>query len=213
MKDMRLTSTAAIAALMLVGGCGTLPESQERMENWINYTSYPAENVAYAPVYYSKVQPRAHYDWYYDASSGYYYSPGRRYESSSRYYYAPRTTYYEAPSAQVRSDSFGMVDRIEVIRRGDGNNIAGTLIGGIVGGVIGHQIGSGVGNTAATIAGVAGGAVVGHELQRRARDDEVFRVTVRLDNGAFHTVVVDGLVDLRTGDRVRFEGDRLYRVS
>ena len=104
-----------------------------------------------------------------------------------------------------------MVERIEVVRRGDGSEVAGTIIGGIVGGVIGNQIGSGSGNTAATIAGAAGGAAVGHELGRRASDDEAFRVTVRLDDGAYHTLMLDRVSDLRTGDRVRIEGNTIYR--
>src|SRR5262245_17306025 len=52
--------------------------------------------------------------------------------------------------SQTQGANFGVVDRIEVVRKGDSNNIAGTVIGGIVGGLIGHQIGSGRGNTAAT---------------------------------------------------------------
>ncbi len=106
----------------------------------------------------------------------------------------------------------GIVDQIEVIRRGDGNNVAGTVIGGIVGGLIGHQIGGGSGQTAATIAGAAGGAVAGNQIEKRSRrTDETFRVTVRLDNGGIQTVTQNDIGDLRTGDRVRLQGDRVYR--
>src|SRR4051812_29173493 len=59
----------------------------------------------------------------------------------------------------------GVVDRIEVVRKGDSRNIAGTVIGGIAGGLIGHQIGGGSGNTAATIVGAAGGALAGNQVQ------------------------------------------------
>ena len=70
---------------------------------------------------------------------------------------APQQQY---PSQGYPSQSFnvGTVDRIEVINRGDANNIAGTVIGGVVGGIIGHQFGSGTGRSVATIAGAAGGA-------------------------------------------------------
>jgi outer membrane lipoprotein SlyB len=116
------------------------------------------------------------------------------------------------PRAQPQSAArLGVVDRIEVIRKGDGSNVAGTVIGGIVGGLIGHQIGSGSGNTAATIAGAAGGAVAGHEIQRRSRGpNEAFRVSVRMDDGSFRTVVQDNITDLRPGDRVRIQGGFIY---
>jgi outer membrane lipoprotein SlyB len=131
------------------------------------------------------------------------------------------TTYDTRPSYEYQSQrrtqnqlhAYGVVDRIEVINKGAASNAAGTVIGGIVGGLIGHQIGSGSGNTAATILGAAGGAVAGHEIQRRSRGpNETFRVTVRLDSGDFYVVTQDNISDLRPGDRVRLEGNRIYRV-
>jgi outer membrane lipoprotein SlyB len=107
----------------------------------------------------------------------------------------------------------GVVDRIEVVRKGDTNNIAGTIIGGIAGGLIGHQIGGGSGQTAATIVGGVGGAVAGNEVQKRGRGaNETFRVTVRYNNGATETIRQDDIADLRTGDRVRVDGGRIYRL-
>lgn len=107
----------------------------------------------------------------------------------------------------------GVVDRIEVIRKGDGGNVAGTVIGGIIGGLIGHQIGHGSGQTAATIVGAAGGAVAGNQIQQRSRGaNETFRVTVRMDSGVFETVTQDNITDLRSGDRVRVAGGRVYRL-
>ena len=105
----------------------------------------------------------------------------------------------------------GVVDRIEVIRRGDGNNVAGTVIGAIVGGLIGSQIGSGSGQTAATVAGAIGGAVAGNQIEKRKRqNDETFRISVRMDNGSYQTIVQEDVRDLRAGDRVRVEGGRIY---
>ena len=121
----------------------------------------------------------------------------------------------ETPSRSYNSPSYsqGVVDRIEVIRKGDSNNIAGTIIGGIAGGLIGHQIGGGSGQTAATIIGGVGGAVAGNQVQQRTRGaNETFRVTVRFDNGATQTVNQDEISDMRTGDRVRIEGGRIYRM-
>jgi uncharacterized protein YcfJ len=114
--------------------------------------------------------------------------------------------------SQNKSAYIGTVDRIEVISRKDPNNIAGTVIGGIVGGLIGHQIGGGSGNTVATIAGAAGGAYAGNQIEQRKRlDHETFRVTVRMDNGAYQTVTQDNIMDLRTGDRVRVDGNNISR--
>jgi len=123
----------------------------------------------------------------------------------------PTQTY---PAAQApQAYNMGYVDRIEVVNKGDTNNVAGTVIGGIIGGLIGHQIGSGSGNTAATVAGAAGGAIAGHEIQKRRRTaTETFRVTVRLDNGSYQTVTQENIMDLRPGDRVRLDGNNIYRV-
>lgn len=143
------------------------------------------------------------------ASDPYYSSPAPVYQGQG---YPPQGYPYP-PAPQGQYSYYGVVDRIEVVRQGDANNIAGTIIGGIVGGLIGHQIGSGSGNTAATIAGAAGGAYVGNQAQARSRGpNEAFRVTVRMDDGSFRTVTQQNITDLRTGDRVRVEGDFVYRV-
>ena len=205
MKHLYLRSATALAVVASMAGCVTPAlDAQDTAE-------FKAEKDTVtwwrAPAPAREV---ASYDgpWYYDARTGYYYSRPY-YDAPPRYYHEPRA-YYDEPRAYP-SASAGVVERIELVRRGDGNAVAGTIIGGIVGGVIGNQIGSGSGNTAATIAGAAGGAVVGHEVGRRARSDEAFRVTVLLDNGSYQTVMLDRVVDLRTGDRVRLEGNTLYR--
>ena len=125
-------------------------------------------------------------------------------------YYAPQP--YASPPPP--SDRAGVVDRIEVVRKGDGNNVAGTVIGGIVGGLIGHQLGGGRGQTATTVLGAAGGAVAGNRIEEHSRrENETFRITVRLDDGAYQTVMQEDIRDLRSGDRVRLEGDRVYRYN
>jgi outer membrane lipoprotein SlyB len=127
------------------------------------------------------------------------------YQSQSSEQYPDRG--YQTQSAYV-----GTVDRIEVVAKKDPNNIAGTVIGGIIGGLIGHQIGGGTGNTVATIAGAAGGAYAGNQVQSRKRaDHETFRVTVRMDNGGYQTVTQENIMDLRTGDRVRVDGNNISR--
>jgi outer membrane lipoprotein SlyB len=62
-------------------------------------------------------------------------------------------------------------------------------------------------------ANVVGGAVAGSEVQKRARGaNETFRVTVRYENGATEVIRQDDIRDLRTGDRVRVDGGRIYRL-
>ena len=121
--------------------------------------------------------------------------------------YQSQSTQYPAQGTYT-----GTVEQIEVIAKKDPNNIAGTIIGGIIGGLIGHQIGGGSGNTVATIAGAAGGAYAGNQIQQRKRaDHETFRVTVRMDNGNFQTITTEHITDLRTGDRVRVDGNNITR--
>jgi outer membrane lipoprotein SlyB len=127
--------------------------------------------------------------------------PAQNYPAQSQNYPAQSQSYYT-----------GTVDRIEVVGKKDPNNIAGTVIGGIIGGLIGHQVGGGTGNTVATIAGAAGGAYAGNQVQSRKRlDHETFRVTVRMDNGSYQTVTQENITDLRTGDRVRVDGNNISR--
>lgn len=121
--------------------------------------------------------------------------------------------YRPAPAYAPRMQ-YGVIENIEVFRNdGSGPVGVGAIIGGIAGGVIGHQFGSGSGNTAATIAGAVGGAVVGNEVERQKRiEGSRYRITVRLDSGGL--VQLDNAHDLnlRVGDRVRVEANRVYRM-
>lgn len=119
--------------------------------------------------------------------------------------------YFQPQPAPVAGT--GVVDRIEVVDKGSSSDVAGTVIGGIIGGLVGHQIGGGSGQTAATVIGAAGGAVAGNEIARRSRrPNETFRVTVRMDGGGDQVLTQDDISNLRTGDRVRIENGRIYRM-
>lgn len=113
--------------------------------------------------------------------------------------------------------AYGVVDAIEIVRGSNdgigGSGIgAGTVIGGVVGGVLGHQIGGGTGKDVATVAGVVGGAVVGHQIEKRnQQQQDAYRIRVRLENGGYQTVTQQSIGDLRVGDRVRIENDRISR--
>lgn len=119
---------------------------------------------------------------------------------------------YPAQGYPSQSSYVGTVDRMELIGKSDPNNIAGVVIGGIIGGLIGHQIGGGTGQTVATVAGAAGGAYAGSQIeQRRRAPNESFRVTVRMDDGTYRTITEDNITDLRTGDKVRVDGNTISR--
>lgn len=108
---------------------------------------------------------------------------------------------------------YGTIETIEIYRTSDNQPVnAGTVLGGVAGGVIGHQIGSGRGKTAATIVGAIGGAAVGNEIEKRQVQESRYRITVRLDSGSALVVEDTREVNLRVGDRVRVEGNRIYRT-
>lgn len=106
--------------------------------------------------------------------------------------------------------TYGVIDAIETTR-GSGDIGAGAVIGGVVGGVLGHQIGGGTGQDVATVAGVVGGAVAGHQIEKSGKQQDAYRIRVRLDSGGYQTVTQQSITDLRAGDRVRIENDRVSR--
>lgn len=99
---------------------------------------------------------------------------------------------------------YGVVQSIDVVPRQQAGVGLGTVAGAVVGGVLGNQVGSGRGRSAATVAGAAGGALAGHELEKNAQGaDQVYRVTLRMDNGALQTLVQETRPDVQVGERVR----------
>lgn len=117
-------------------------------------------------------------------------------------------------SAPTNNATYGVVQSIQVVRETTGNNGigAGAVVGGVVGGVVGNQIGKGTGRTLATAAGVIGGALVGNQIQHNNQQvRDVYQVGIRMDNGAYQTMTLDAVGDLRVGNRVRIVNNQLYR--
>lgn len=108
------------------------------------------------------------------------------------------------------SVAYGVIDSIETTSGGSGDIGAGAIIGGVVGGVLGHQVGGGSGQDVATVAGVVGGAVVGHQVEKQNRQQDAYRIRVRLERGGYETVT-QSISDLRVGDRVRIENNHVSR--
>jgi outer membrane lipoprotein SlyB len=109
--------------------------------------------------------------------------------------------------------NYGTIQSIEQVSPGGGSTVAGTLTGAAIGGVVGHQFGSGRGNDAATVAGAIGGAIVGHEIQENAQerqaDQNSYRIQVRMRRGGMRTVTASDASNLRVGQEVRVEGNRI----
>ncbi len=105
---------------------------------------------------------------------------------------------------------YGNVSGIDVVASGS-RGAGGAVLGAVIGAVVGNQIGSGTGRAAATGLGAVGGAVIGNKLQKRNESD-VYRISVRLDNGSTAAFDYSSLGDLRVGDRVQVQGGQLHRL-
>ena len=107
----------------------------------------------------------------------------------------------------------GRVRSIEVIPVASRSSGGGAVLGAIIGGVIGHQIGGGTGKALATGAGAVGGAVAGNAIEmHNKRDDEIYRVSVRFEDGSVRSYDFQRIDDLRVGDRVKLEGGQIHRI-
>lgn len=113
---------------------------------------------------------------------------------------------------------YGVVQAIELIPAANtgigGSGIGvGAIAGAVVGGVLGNQVGGGTGKTVATVAGAAGGAYVGNEIEksRQQKTADAYKVTVRMDSGAYQTVTQGDNTGLRVGDRVRIDNGFVQR--
>ncbi|UTY60366.1 glycine zipper 2TM domain-containing protein [Massilia sp. erpn] len=126
--------------------------------------------------------------------------------ASSNY---PQNTSY---SNQADASSYGTIDSIQMVRVDPATSGAGAVAGGLVGALVGNQIGSGSGRAAATAAGAIGGAMLGNNIEsNRNQTQEVYQISIRLDNGDYRTINQDSAYDLRVGNRVRLVDGRVYR--
>jgi outer membrane lipoprotein SlyB len=97
----------------------------------------------------------------------------------------------------------GTIQSIEQVPREQGLGL-GTLAGAAVGGVLGNQFGGGLGRTATTVAGAAGGAYVGHEIEKRGSSGEqIYKVTIRMDDGSTQSFAQEAAPSVKQGDRVK----------
>jgi outer membrane lipoprotein SlyB len=107
---------------------------------------------------------------------------------------------------------YGVVQSIDMVRAQSQTTGAGAVVGGVIGGVIGHQVDHGRRKDLATGVGVVAGAIIGNEIEKNSRGrQDIYRVTVRTQQGAMRSFDYVSLNDLRVGDRVRIDNNQLYR--
>lgn len=107
---------------------------------------------------------------------------------------------------------YGRVQSIDLVRAENQTSGGGALVGGLVGAVVGRQIGSGSGRTAGTLVGAVGGALIGNQVEKNQRGaHDFYRVVIRTEYGQVRSFDYQQLADLRVGDRVRIEGNQVYR--
>ena len=135
-------------------------------------------------------------------------------ESSRRYQTGDNvaSSQDQRDNQQLACANCGTVESVKLIeaQSNDPKNILGTIAGGLFGGVIGNQVGGGSGQDAARIIGAIGGAYAGNRVQNNNKD-QIYRVTVRLQEGTTRDFdyVEDPKVEV--GTLVKVEGDLLVR--
>ena len=134
-----------------------------------------------------------------------------------RVVYAPASgpvpVYSQPVAAAPVYAEYGRVEHIGYVQISQRPTGAGAVLGAVIGGVVGNRFGGGTGRAVATGAGAIGGAIVGNAIEGRTRrDDEVYRVQVRFDNGSVRDFDFQRIDDLRVGDRVKFDGAQVHRL-
>jgi outer membrane lipoprotein SlyB len=126
--------------------------------------------------------------------------------------HAPAPANAPVQGGYYRGAQYGVVQNIETVRAQSQTSGGGALLGGAIGAVVGNQFEHGNKRMFTTGAGAVVGALIGNEIEKNnkgARD--IYRVTVRVDQGGFRSFDYASLDDLRVGDRVRIENNQLYR--
>jgi outer membrane lipoprotein SlyB len=123
--------------------------------------------------------------------------------------------YSPSRSAVPAAVSYGVVRSIEAVASaGDQPQGGGAVLGGVLGAILGRQFAdSSSGKNVGTVAGAVGGALIGNEVEKNVRrEQQGVRVNVQLDQGGARSFEFKSSGELRIGDRVRIEGDQLYRL-
>lgn len=128
---------------------------------------------------------------------------------------APPPGNYPASNYPASSgySQWGEVTNVEMVRGGQSSGTVGTVAGGVVGGLAGSQIGGGTGKIAAAVVGAVGGALIGRSIEQNTQQSgaDHYRVTVRLEDNSVRTFNYAEAPNVRIGERVRVDGNQIYR--
>jgi len=107
----------------------------------------------------------------------------------------------------------GVVESIHTVtHKGEGTGI-GAVGGAVVGGVLGNQIGEGTGKRIARIGGAVLGGFAGNEVEKRARSETSYEISVRMDDGSIRTVSQKSAPSWQQGQRVRVDNGVIYSAD
>ena len=113
--------------------------------------------------------------------------------------------------AQAACSECGTVTDVQTVKKEGEGSGAGMVIGGIAGGVLGHQVGSGRGKDVATVAGVAGGAYVGNEVEKKNKTTTSYVVRVKMEDGSNRSFTFSNPTSYKAGDSVKVVDRKLVR--
>lgn len=127
--------------------------------------------------------------------------------------YSSGSSGYSQPAGSgYASQSFGVVQSIDLVRQGHSGIGGGAVAGALIGGIVGNQVGSGDGKTAATVLGAVGGAYAGNQIQKRNEQQyDGYKFTIRMRDGSYETVMQASNNDIQVGDRVQIDNGVVRR--
>ncbi|WP_341318542.1 glycine zipper 2TM domain-containing protein [Paraburkholderia sp. IMGN_8] len=182
------TFCIALCAALSLSGCvapgGSMP-----------YGSNPAQPTYEQPTYAQPTYVQPTYPQPVDSGNSYRNSP---------------------PASSAYGLQYGVISTIQPLASANAlspGSVMGTVVGAVVGGVVGNQFGGGRGRDVATVVGALGGAVAGNQIgqQYSSSTPSAYRIVVQVNDGSSRSFDVANPGDLRPGDRVRIDGNRLDR--
>jgi outer membrane lipoprotein SlyB len=105
--------------------------------------------------------------------------------------------------AKAACASCGVVETVRTVQLEGNASGIGAVAGGVTGALVGNQFGRGGGNTAMTLIGAAGGAYAGNSIEKNMNRQTAYRITVRMDDGAYRTISQSHVPSVAAGDKVR----------